>query len=556
MSDRDPDRVEWPWLHRVPGSTVSHLGGRAVVAGRGMVVAPQPLAAEAGVAVLRAGGNAVDAAVAASAMLMVTAPMQCGPGGDAIWLVRPAGGAPLAVNGTGRSGRRLDAERAHAAAARDPDRGAWTVTVPGAVASWAVVLERFGTMPLDVLLAPAIEAAENGFFVSRYLHAALTAAEPVLRRSPEAAEWLLADGVPAVHARLRQPALARCLRLLASTNGEALYRGEIAEAVASSLARAGGFLDEEDLAAHTTRWDEPLSARIGDLELLQAPPNSQGIVLLEALLLSARALEKPFPDLDRVDDAHVLIECLRASLADRDASVGDPEHSTPAETMLDHAYLASRAAAIDRSRAARSWRAGVGAAAAAAATRDGDTANLVAVDESGTAVSLTQSLFFDFGSGIPVAGWGFVLHNRGASFSLEPGAVNAIGPGRRPLHTLMPGMALAGGRPRYVFGCMGGHGQAQTQAQLLARLAAGSDAQEAVAAPRFFVDREASDPVIYLERRIDSGLQRELGERDHPVEVLGDWEEIMGHAQLVEIHPSGAFVGGGDPRTDGHVAAW
>ena len=553
----NPDlAVEWPWLDRVPGSTVSHLGGRAVVAGRGMVVAPQPLASEAGVAVLRAGGNAVDAAVAASAMLMVTAPMQCGPGGDAIWLVRPAGGPAVAVNGTGRSGRRLDAERACAAAARDGDRGAWTITVPGAVASWAAVLERFGTMPLDSLLAPAIEAAEDGFYVSRYLHAALTAAEPVLRRSPQAGEWFLSGGVPAVHARLRQPALARCLRLLASTNGEALYRGEIAAAVASSVTEAGGFVDEEDLAHHTTLWDEPVTVTVGDLELLQAPPNSQGIALLEALRLSSEVLGKPFPDLGRVDDAHVLIESLRASLADRDAALGDPERSRLSETLLDRDYLSSRAASIDPDRARRCWPAGVGDAAAGAATRDGDTANLVTVDESGTAVSLTQSLYCDFGSGIPVADWGFVLHNRGACFSLAPDAVNAIGPGRRPLHTLMPGMALAGGRPRYVFGCMGGHGQAQTQAQLLARLAAGDDAQEAVAAPRFFVDTEARKPVLYLERRTPGALQQALAEREHPVNVLGDWEEIMGHAQLIEIEPSGALVGGGDPRTDGHVAAW
>jgi len=267
-------------------------------------------------------------------------------------------------------------------------------------------------------------------------------------------------------------------------------------------------------------------------------------------------LGKPFPDLRRVGDFHVLIESLRASLADRDAVVGDPEHSRLFETLLDDAYLSSRAASIDPDRARRCWPAGIGEAAASAATRDGDTANLVTVDENGTAVSLTQSLYYDFGSGIPVADWGFVLHNRGACFSFAPDAVNAIGPRRRPLHTLMPGMAVAGGRPRYVFGCMGGHGQAQTQAQLLARLAAGDDAQEVVAAPRFFVDPEASEPVLYLERRIPGAVQQALAGREHPVRVLGDWEEIMGHAQLIEIQPSGAFVGGGDPRTDGHVAAW
>src|SRR4051812_35164736 len=175
--------IEWPWLDRVPGAVPGHLGGRAVVGGRGMVVAPQPLAAQAGLATLRAGGNAVDAAVATSAVLMVTVPMQTGPGGDAIWLVRPPGGHAVAVNGTGRSGARLDRERARASAARDAERGGWTVTVPGAVASWVAVLERIGTRSLAELLAPAIELAEHGFFVTRYLHVSLRAAEGILRRS-------------------------------------------------------------------------------------------------------------------------------------------------------------------------------------------------------------------------------------------------------------------------------------------------------------------------------------------------------------------------------------
>src|SRR3954454_14776535 len=184
--------IEWPWLDRVPGGIPRYLGGRAVVGGRGMVVTPQPLAAQAGLAVLRAGGNAVDAAVATSAVLMVTVPMQTGPGGDAIWLVRPRGGPAGGVHGSGRSGVRLDPERARASAAREAERGGWTVTVPGAVASWVAALERFGTRSLAEMLAPAIELAEDGFFVTRYLHAALRAAERILRRSAQGRQWYLA----------------------------------------------------------------------------------------------------------------------------------------------------------------------------------------------------------------------------------------------------------------------------------------------------------------------------------------------------------------------------
>ena len=545
--------VEWPWLDRVPGAIPSRLGGRAVVGGRGMVVTPQPLAAEAGLAALRAGGNAVDAAVAASAMLMVTVPMHTGLGGDAIWLVRSPGGAVAAVNASGKSARRLDPDRARAAAARDGDRGAWTVTVPGAVAGWVDVLARFGTMGLDELLQPAIDTAERGFHVSRYLHASLCASESVLRRSPEGAAWFLREGVPAVQSRLRQPELAEALRLLAETGGEAMYRGELAGAVAA----ASGVLGEEDLAAHTTRWEEPLALRLGDLELLQAPPNSQGVVLLEALALAAAVLGKQFASVDSVEELHVLVEAIRAALADRDAVVGDPDATgAAAATLIDDRYVASRATTIDPDRAVAAWSPGVGRAAATAGARDGDTVNLVAVDESGFAVSLTQSLYYDFGSGIPVPGWGFMLHNRGACFSLDPDTPNAIGPGKRPLHTLMPGMALADGRVRHVFGCMGGHGQAQTQAQLLCRLAAGEDPQEAVGAPRFFADPEAGEAVLYLEDRAPAELQEGLASRGHPLTVLGGWEEIMGHAQLVSVEPSGALVGGCDPRTDGHVAAW
>lgn len=545
--------IEWPWLDHVPGATAGRLGGRAVVGGKGMVVTPQPLAAEAGIAVLRAGGNAVDAAVAASAVLMVTVPMHTGLGGDAIWLVRPPGGPALAVNASGKSARRLDLEWARASAAHDGDRGAWAVTVPGAVAGWVDVLARFGTMGLDELLEPAIDLAENGFYVSRYLRAALCAAEPVLRRSREGVAWFLRDGVPEVHARLRQPELAGSLRALAATGGEAMYRGELAAAVAV----ASRVLGEDDLAAHTTRWDDPLVLELGGLELLQAPPNSQGIAMLEALRIAAAVLGKPFADVERVEELHVLVEALRAALADRDAVIGDPDMVGDVCTkLLDERFVASRAGAIDLARAVSRWSPGIGRAAVTAATRDGDTANLVSVDESGFAVSLTQSLYYDFGSGIPVPGWGFMLHNRGACFSLDLERPNAIAPGKRPLHTLMPGMALTGDRIRYVFGCMGGHGQAQTQAQLLCRLAAGEDPQEAVGAPRFFADPEAGEPVLYVEGRASAELQEGLASRGHPLKVLGGWEEIMGHAQLISVEPSGALVGGCDPRTDGHVAAW
>jgi len=380
----------------------------------------------------------------------------------------------------------------------------------------------------------------------------------VLRRSAEGRAWFLPDGAaPPVHSRLRQPELARCLRLLADTGGTALYEGEIAAAIVAALADADGFLEEDDFDSHATLWDEPLSLELDGLTLLQAPPNSQGVVALEALALTAASLGKPYPDLGSIDDLHVLVEALRAALADRDAVVADPDVTGEAAArLLETDYVAARAAALDSERARVLWDAGAGQAAASAASREGDTVNLVAIDESGLAVSLTQSLFYDFGSGVPVAEFGFMLQNRGACFSFDSEARNAIAPGRRPLHTLMPGLAVAGGRARYVFGCMGGHGQAQTQAQLLSRVAHGDDPQEAIGAPRFFVDPTATEPAVCVESRLPATLRDGLAEKGFAIETLGEWEDLMGHAQFISVEPAGAFVGGCDPRTDGHVATW
>ena len=278
---------------------------------------------------LRAGGNAVDAAVATSAVLMVTVPMQTGPGGDAIWLVRPAGGPAVAVNGSGRSGAGLDPERARASAAREAERGGWTVTVPGAVASWVDVLERYGTGASPSCCGPRSSSPSTGSSSA----ATCTRRFALPRRSCSAASTgavVPGRGVPAVYSRLRQPELARCLRLLAETNGEALYRGEIASAIVDALAGSGGFLGKDDLAHHTTRFDAPLSARVGDLELLQSPPNSQGVVLLEALRIAETRSGTPYPDLEDADQLHLLVESLRAALADRDATVADPDDGSPA----------------------------------------------------------------------------------------------------------------------------------------------------------------------------------------------------------------------------------
>ena len=549
--DRGP---EWPWLNDIEPF---ESGVRPVVAEHGMVSSPNPLASQVGLSVLLSGGNAVDAAVATSAALMVLAPMQCSPGGDAFWLIRKPDEGVEALNGSGAAPRAADAERLRALGMRTmPERGPLTITVPGVISSWVAALERYGTRPIAELLEPAIRLAQEGFFVTRYLRAAIAVAEPVLRQSDEGIRWYLADGVPRTFGRLRQPELAACLRELARSEGRSMYTGEIATDVAAAVTKAGGWLAVDDLAAHTQLWQPALATRFGDLEILQAPPNSQGVVLLEALnvLEAYRALQSELEDAPE----HAQIEALRSAFADGDRLVGDI--STPTSGLLDLQYARERAELIDPNAVQREWRSRDGAASAVEAvrrSRDGDTAHLAIVDSDRMGVSLTQSLYDDFGSGVPVPRWGFMLHNRGRGFSLEPRSVNELRPSRRPRHTLTPGLAQRAGSLAFAFGCMGGDGQPQTQMQLLTHLRTGQDPQEAIAAPRWYIDiQTAGRSRVLVESRVKASVVRELRRRGHHVVRLGPYEEVMGHAQVISVEPSGALVGGADPRTDGHVAGW
>jgi gamma-glutamyltranspeptidase len=561
-SSRSMARTGWPWTASVPGQRPYRSGFRPILGERGMVSAAHPLAAQAGLDVLRSGGNAVDAAVATSAALMVVVPMQCSPGGDAFWLIAPPDAPPQALNASGVIPESANADELRALGhSTVPTRSAWAVTVPGAVAGWATALERFGTRSLDEVLKPAITIAEQGFIIGRHLRASIVAAEPLLRASQDGVEWFLRSGIPALYDKLVQPLLADTLRQLGRSGGKSLYNGQLAEAIADAVVSRGGWLSESDLARCEPRWDSPLSVQWRGLEIFQPPPNTQGTVLLAALRTVDGRDSGPLK-LDASQAHHLLIEALRAARADCESHVMDPAYARlKPDALLDESYLRLRAAMISPTAAQPTWTSAIDESAMPGPVgreRDGDTAHLAVVDCDGMAVSLTQSLFDDFGSGVPVTGHGFFLQNRASSSSLQRGAPNELQGGHRPPHTLVPGLALDGGQVRFVLGAMGGTGQPQTQLQLLVQMVdEGLDPAEAIAAPRWYSDvttREQSR--VYVESRLSRRIVDELKARGHDIVRLGPWEELMGHAQVIEVNSGGVLVGGADPRSDGAVAAW
>jgi len=541
----------WPWL----GDYERHprlYAARPVIAEGAMISTPHHLATAAGIEVLRAGGNAVDAAVAASAALMVTVPMQCSPGGDAIWIIRKSDGDMSVLDASGRSPLAAEADRLRGRGlASIPARSADAITVPGAVDGWAQALERHGTRSLEELLEPAARLAERGFFVSRHLHASFRAAWPALEGWNATGLWSPNGAPPGLYDRLRQPQLAEALRQIGRTNGRALYEGALATDVVAAARRAGSPLSGEDLARHRAEWLRPLKARWHDLTLYTSPPSTQGVALLEAAALLEFLARSGDPSGDQA--THLMIEALAAALEDRDRFVGDRSRmSIGPESLYGDVHIDLISGSIDPERA------GPRTGDSGPIKGRGDTAHLAVVDSNRFAVSLIQSVFFDFGTGIPVPSGGFTLQNRGAAFRLQPGHVGELGPGLRPPHTLTPTIACQNGQLRYVLGCMGGDGQVQTQLQLLhgmTRLEL--DPQQAVSRPRWYLDRSMpSVSRVLVEEGVDGRLIDGIRRRGHDLSVLGPAEEIMGHAQIIAVESNGALVGASDPRSDGQVAGW
>ena len=519
-----------------------------------MIATSQPLASSAGLAVLRRGGNAVDAAVTAAAVLSVVEPAMTGIGGDLFAIVHDSRTGRLdGLNASGRTGRAAACDSMiRAGHSRVPARGPLSVTVPGAVDGWSELLKRYGTLTLAHTLAPAIGYAADGFPVCEIVAGQWQGLAPVLANEAETAAVFLPGGrAPRPGEIFRNPTLARSLEQIAAGGRNAFYRGPLARAISRHLAERGGLVDEDDLAASGADWVEPIHATFRGFDVFELPPNTQGFVVLEMLNIleghDLRALGH-----NTADCLHLLVEAKRVAFADRDRFLADPDRVDPAvlATLISKDYAADRRRSIDMSRAAPRVDPytfePLGRDAAAPPAGAGDTVYLTAVDGSGLAVSLIQSLFEPFGSAVVPPGTGILLHSRGSLFTLDPGHPNALGPRKRPLHTLIPAMVMRDSRLWLSFGVMGGDLQPQGHVQVLLNLIEfGMTIQEAGEAARI---RHSADGVA-----VESGISQEaragLAERGHRViESPG----VFGGFQGIQIDPvSGALLGGSDPRKDG-----
>jgi len=531
--------------------TSLYLRRPITLARRGMVVAPHYLAAEAGLDLLKAGGNAIDAAIAASAMLQVVYPFVCGLGGDVFMIIYDAKSGKLhGLNGSGRSAQAATIERYHDLGYTTmPVSGIHTVTIPGCADGWDKAARRFGRLGLARALAPAISYAEEGFAVGPDLHAALTrtSTRPDIHRSWHT-HFLPDGGVPPVGALARYPTLARTLRAIAKEGAETFYRGEIAEQMAAFFAREGGLITRADLAAHQSEWVAPLSVPFADLRIYELPPNTQGITALQMLgILDQLPLgDNPLAP----ETVHLAVETKKVAFADRAAYLTDAAHMRVAPAaLIDAHYLTERRALIDPTRAQPSVAPG---------SFTGDTIYLCAADSEGNVVSLIQSNYMGFGSGVVVDDTGIVLQNRGAYFSLDPAAANVLAPAKRTLHTLIPSIALREGRPALVFGTMGGDGQPQIHLQVYTAVARfGLNIQEAIEMPRWIHGAANGEESLQVEGRFPPETLEALRQRGHAVNEQGAWLSLMGYAQgIVFDAATGAMQGGADPRAESIAAAW
>ncbi|MBI3346385.1 MAG: gamma-glutamyltransferase family protein [Burkholderiales bacterium] len=516
--------------------TAGYPSRRSPLFARNVVSTSHPLAAQAGLRMLQAGGNAVDAAIATAACMTLVEPCSNGLGSDAFCILwdgqqlhglNASGPAPTAWTPEFFKGQVM------------PRRGWGSVTVPGAVGAWAAMSERFGKLPFADLMQPAIEIAERGYAVPPIVQGkwAMAAALDELTSQPGFAQAFLPGGrAPAVGELFRFPDAARSLKLIADTKGEAFYRGEIAQALARFARETGGALTEADLAAYRPEWVMPLAKDVAGHTLHEIPPNGQGIAaqmalgLLEHCNVTAHEVDSP-------EAQHLMIEAMKLAFADVYRYVAEPgAMQVSAEQLLDPGYLAGRAKLIDPRRAQ---------VFGAGNPVKGGTIYLTAADESGMMVSFIQSNYMGFGSGLVLPGYGISLQNRGHCFTLEPGHPNQVAPGKRPFHTIIPAFLTKGGQPVMSFGVMGGNMQPQGHMQTLVRmLCYGQNPQAACDAPRW---------------RFNEGLSINVEAHMPPSTIEG--LRALGH-QIGDIHDSyqdfgaGQFIWRlGDPAVQGYVAA-
>ncbi|NMG37395.1 gamma-glutamyltransferase [Azoarcus sp. TTM-91] len=517
----------------------------------GMQVAPHHLAAQAGRDVLRDGGNAVEAMVAAAAAIAVVYPHMNAIGGDGFWLIHEPGKAPIAIDACG-SAAALANREFYAGHDAIPSRGPLAaLTVAGTVGGWQQALLAAApwgrALPLSRLLADAIRHARDGVAVTAS-QAALTRSKfDGLRDAPGFAETFLVRGAPPERGQLlRQPALANTLSTLADRGLDDFYRGETAARIAAELERLGSPLRAADLAGYRAEVVEPLSVRLRGSTIYNLPPPTQGLAALMTLGIFDRL---GVTEGEGFAYVHGLVESTKRAFRVRDRVVTDPRR-LPADprSFLTAAALAERAADIDM-QVALPWP---------DPAAPGDTIWMGAIDREGRAVSFIQSVYWEFGSGVVLRDTGITWQNRGVSFSLDPAALNTLEPGRKPFHTLNPSLALFDDGRVMPYGTMGGEGQPQTQAAVFSRYALfGQSLQQAVSAPRWLLGRTWGDvsTSLKLESRFDPALVQALRDAGHQVELLDEaFSDTMGHAGALVRHPNGVIEGAADPRSDGAAA--
>jgi gamma-glutamyltranspeptidase/glutathione hydrolase len=512
-----------------------------------MVCASVPQAAAAGVEILQRGGNAIDAAIAAAATLCLVEPMQTGLGGDAFALLWSAKERRLlGLNGSGRAPARATVEAYRGRGLRAmPPNGIFSVTVPGAVHAWETLSQRYGRLPLGECLVPAERAAGAGFAVSELVahYWGLLERGGALRNDAARATLAPEGRAPAAGESFRNPRLARTLAAIARDGAKAFYTGAIAKAIVAASEAEGGFLAEEDLARHESSWVEPIRTRYRGVEVAELPPNGQGLTALLALNILQCFEAAPATS---ALDWHRRIEAVKLAFADRNAYVADPEHSdVPVAELLDEAYARRRAARVGE-RALGAVKPGL---------TGSDTTYLCVADAEGNLVSFIQSLFTGFGSGIGCGDTGVVLQSRGAGFVLDPEHPNALAPGKRPLHTIIPGMLLRGGSPWMAFGLMGGDVQPQSHLSFVSNLVDhGLNPQEALDRARFRWSEGSRVAIETPDARVDEGgtLGDALAARGHTVErPPGLFVDQFGGGQAVAREADGLLVGASDRRKDG-----
>jgi gamma-glutamyltranspeptidase/glutathione hydrolase len=516
---------------------------RQPILARNVVATSQPLAVQAGIAMLARGGNAMDAALATAITLTVVEPCSNGIGSDLfaiVWDGRELAG----LNSSGRSPAAAHPRR-HAGESQMPQRGWESVTIPGAVAGWVALSERYGKLPFADLFEHAIRHARDGFLVSPIIASKWTLAVPLMPPGLGWAEHFMPRGrAPEVAERFASPDQARTLAKIAETRGEAFYRGELAQAMAKHANAHGAAHAVEDFAGHAHDWVKPLALRYEGVDVHELPPNGQGIAAQIALGILANFELASLPP-DSVESQHLQIEAMKLAFADVHQHVSDPRTmKISAESLLDRDYLAARARLIDRKRAQNF---GPGD------PPQGGTVYLCAADESGMIVSLIQSNYMGFGSGVVVPGTGISLQNRGAGFSLAEGHPNQFDGGKRPFHTIIPGFLTQGGAPLAAFGVMGGPIQPPGHVQTLVRmLTYGMNPQTVLDAPRWKVNSGLS---VDLEASASPELRSGLAALGHRFESIPDSYMDFGAGQFI-VRIDGGYVGASDPRRDGQAAGY